>query len=136
MVQSFRVPDNAKQEVRLLAGMQLTNLDVAQFDVSLRLTSGRMVWVQINKPFRFRLDDEPWRDCDPTALPNGGVTGDTDFVRLVGRTCSHAILTEDEMVLSFLEGGALRVDLRPDDFEPVELRGDDGPGTNFFWIVW
>ena len=68
-------------------------------------------------------------------MPNGGVTGDTDFVRLVGRTCSHAVLTEEEMVLTFSEGGDVRVDLKPDDFEPVHLSGD-GLGKDFFWIVW
>ncbi len=135
MAQRFRVPEHAKREVQLLAGVQLANLTVAQFHVSLDFSSDRTVWVQINKPFRFRLDHEPWRDCDPTALPNGGVAGDTDFVRLVGRTCSHADLTEEEMVLTFSDGGAVRVDLRPDDFEPVELRGC-GPGKDSFWIVW
>ena len=39
------------------------------------------------------------------------------------------------MVLTFSEGGDVRVDLKPDDFEPVHLSGD-GLGKDFFWIVW
>jgi hypothetical protein len=108
---------------------------VALFQVSFDFTSSRTVWLDITKPFRFRLGDEPWRDCDPTALPSGGVTGDTGFVRLVGRTCVHAVLTEEELVLTFSEGGALQVDLKEDDFEPVHLRGTGLGADDFFWTL-
>lgn len=132
---AFRVSDEARREVERLVGMQVTGVAVALFDVTLTLTSVNSRWVQINKAFQFRLGDEGWRGCDPAAAPGGGLTGDSEFVRLVGRTCDRAVLTDEEMVLTFAEGGAVCVGFGPADVEPVHLRGD-GPGEEFMWMVW
>lgn len=135
-MQNREVPEGAKLEVGRLVGFLLSNIIIGQFHLRLEFTSGRGVYIDVNKELQFRLSDEKWWGYDPTTGLADEPPGDTRFIRLVGRTCSRAVLTNDEFELAFAEGGELRVTLLYEDFEPLVLLGDISEGKlDFLWAL-
>ena len=118
------VSDGAKVRIAELAGFPLADVKVGLFHTVFHFASGRSVFVTITKAFRFRLPGADWMGCDPASDPKGGVQGEVEFVRLVGQTCRRADLGDHELAVVFEEGGELRVELSPEDFEPLEIMGD------------
>lgn len=130
------ISDDAKVHIAELAGVLLANVSVGLFHTVFHFASERSVFVTVTKGFQFRLPGVDWMRCDPASDPKGGVQGEVEFVRLVGQTCRRADLSDGELVVIFEEGGELRVELSPEDFEPLEIMGDaPGQGLLFHHVL-